>query len=631
MSRLDVQNVTTNWRKSSGASSPGAGHPPVCSPSSPSALFRPLLGLLHCEIIHSLAFCMLHNWVNKAGTFSDSFPAVALDVIELTVRTLSEYRALREEQSGHVMVSLEEKFYARLRTCASSTYPLPLPHHWDLTVNIRHPVEYKGKPPTSTLKLLVGLQKVAEATDFRATLERVLQAVAAASPECAAELAEARKQAQPTASPSTSQNRQMDALKMKARERQKQLMEQMRAQQMKLENTVGFQGLLSAGESEKSGGEESPVADLQPASSPSLEDRDPSQEALQALQKALQSEVCALCHEMQSPQDSSLLGLICQVARTNVLRHATAQERRIEETGQPLGSPLSSSPNPSQRVSSRSRHDMTTENTPPFLDLAEVSGVTTLFCGHALHLDCFDSYHQFLLKSAQTETYKGHNFLYLESGEFLCPLCGRLGNAVCPVLSEAPGGRLADGFGTRSQRAAGTSLCKPTLWVELHSQLLQQAGADTTKTTGLQRHRDQLESFVTAMLLASNNHTPATMYGRNSACADAKDLFSFACSSLGMHLAVLELNARTPDASSDASSSGSPLGAVKPLLPQVRAAALLRNSLRAVVDFSFHFPFDADGFISVLTCASAASCVPAKGNSPGDSASESSAEWPPLL
>ncbi|KAK3259406.1 hypothetical protein CYMTET_31597 [Cymbomonas tetramitiformis] len=66
----------------------------------------------------------------------------------------------------------------------------------------------------------------------------------------------------------------------------------------------------------------------------------------------------------------------------------------------------------------------------------QLHGLHVQCCGHHMHLDCFHRYTSSLQQSATAERlYEGVQVLDVEGGEFLCPICRRLANAILPVRS----------------------------------------------------------------------------------------------------------------------------------------------------------------------------------------------------
>eukprot|EP00897_Mesotaenium_endlicherianum_P006160 jgi/Mesen1/5572/ME000281S04633 len=75
-------------------------------------------------------------------------------------------------------------------------------------------------------------------------------------------------------------------------------------------------------------------------------------------------------------------------------------------------------------------------------------GVHVMGCGHGIHKECFDCYFYSLLqrhvlppRAARHRShvlYEGFNVVHPEAGEFLCPMCRRLANAMLPIGDPLP-------------------------------------------------------------------------------------------------------------------------------------------------------------------------------------------------
>eukprot|EP00179_Madagascaria_erythrocladioides_P025069 CAMPEP_0198329614 /NCGR_PEP_ID=MMETSP1450-20131203/16320_1 /TAXON_ID=753684 ORGANISM="Madagascaria erythrocladiodes, Strain CCMP3234" /NCGR_SAMPLE_ID=MMETSP1450 /ASSEMBLY_ACC=CAM_ASM_001115 /LENGTH=1097 /DNA_ID=CAMNT_0044033851 /DNA_START=111 /DNA_END=3404 /DNA_ORIENTATION=+ len=56
------------------------------------------------------------------------------------------------------------------------------------------------------------------------------------------------------------------------------------------------------------------------------------------------------------------------------------------------------------------------------------------FCGHHIHLDCFQEFFSALLmKAVRSQSFEGEALLVPQLGEFLCPVCRRLSNLIIPL------------------------------------------------------------------------------------------------------------------------------------------------------------------------------------------------------
>jgi hypothetical protein len=65
------------------------------------------------------------------------------------------------------------------------------------------------------------------------------------------------------------------------------------------------------------------------------------------------------------------------------------------------------------------------------------SGVHIGFCGHAIHIQCFQRYFATLItRHDNSDLYEGYNILNLASGEFLCPVCRRMANVAIPIVES---------------------------------------------------------------------------------------------------------------------------------------------------------------------------------------------------
>lgn len=177
-----------------------------------------------------------------------------------------------------------------------------------------------------------------------------------------------------------------------------------------------------------------------------------------------QIDECALCHEPGGVDGTRLIGLVGfyqhtnlpQIARSRSVsgpRVVARKSRRSEFV--PNGAIRGSSDD--MEIVADKRDDVNkavlleradadaarTADTAPFLLNSEMlsKGVElsrnwhVSFCGHALHLSCFEGYFLTLLQSRANRTlYEGYNILDLERVEFLCPVCRRLANLVLPLM-----------------------------------------------------------------------------------------------------------------------------------------------------------------------------------------------------
>lgn len=105
------------------------------------------------------------------------------------------------------------------------------------------------------------------------------------------------------------------------------------------------------------------------------------------------------------------------------------------------------------------------------------------FCGHSIHIECFDRYFSILTQSkARHSLYEGANVLDLDKLEFLCPVCRRLANMVLPIMNDVS--EKGQATVSRSTRSSNSPLPFDE-WVEL---------CDLEVKNGLNREGSALQS-----------------------------------------------------------------------------------------------------------------------------------------
>ncbi|KAG4216132.1 hypothetical protein ERO13_A01G222300v2 [Gossypium hirsutum] len=88
--------------------------------------------------------------------------------------------------------------------------------------------------------------------------------------------------------------------------------------------------------------------------------------------------------------------------------------------------------------------ELTESASKPFvydaLGLLDCDGIHLSSCGHAVHQDCFDSYLSSLKERyARRSFFEGALIVDLDKGEFLCPVCRQLVNAILPAVNGKTG------------------------------------------------------------------------------------------------------------------------------------------------------------------------------------------------
>eukprot|EP00667_Euglena_gracilis_P000130 EG_transcript_130 len=565
-------------------------HPAPYLPPPPTPNFIPVLAILHCELTHSLVFAAL------VSATEDSQTTIALDILLLTLQTLDQ-PGPGPEQAAYLRQQ-EAEFQEKLRPHAGHLYPVALPGH-DLVINIQAPLPTTGR---STLHFLLSLTRSKEGADHQETMEEILELLAKRSPLCRQDIEEFRAAHRegPADTDTTT-----DQKKERARRRHEEMMKRMQAQQALFESTLDEEELDSL---EEVGAEEATGVGLS---------------HLPDMAKLLGGEVCVLCHQQQSPHGATQLSFVCQVTRSSMLKQADAQGRAKDPALPSVALGINHEP----LVTALGPDGCLIVSSPVFADVVQDSNVHLLFCGHAMHLDCFDSHHAFMCKSmlggGDEYSFKGAHLIYVQRGEYLCPLCGRVGNTVCPLVPEPHSALLRDGAA-----AAGPLEPLPVprqlhLWQEVVRHVdaaYRPTPAPRPADDGARRLDDALESFVETLYMVLTKSSRGRFYEK-CAYRGPQDLFSCAVACVAMHIAALELNARVNNLENGV------------LYISIRAGGLLRKVLSAVLAYSRRRAFEAADARALVRCFSGDACVvteEARVANPS-LAGEFEVQWPPLL
>ncbi|KAK7110558.1 E3 ubiquitin-protein ligase UBR3-like [Littorina saxatilis] len=144
---------------------------------------------------------------------------------------------------------------------------------------------------------------------------------------------------------------------------------------------------------------------------------------------------CVICNQSAPSRPSRPMGLVIFLQSTSVLGHR--QHSDVQES-------LTAAPTPDQMEAVRCAGIMRNRHMELLKHFEEAScdmsvsigwdgGVFATTCGHYLHLDCQRSYIDTLQNQPQTET------ISFSRGEYYCPMCRQISNAVMPIVPEEDG------------------------------------------------------------------------------------------------------------------------------------------------------------------------------------------------
>ncbi|XP_077978171.1 E3 ubiquitin-protein ligase UBR3-like [Glandiceps talaboti] len=266
--------------------------------------------------------------------------------------------------------------------------------------------ENSYKPPSKQTKDKIESMRVGDGAYY---IKLFLDKVSNLSPECNKYLEgichvhEDQVDADSTEKDSIAERRR------KARERQQKLLEQFASKQKKfLEKALEADVVEDGGDQEQSGARKSPEV-----TKPITIEYD-----------------CVICGQSSPSTQDHPMGMVVLLQATSVLGHRSQNPDNC-------CLPVKDGMTLYQGNLCSAVHDVRLSTLQKYFDdascLQAVSigwegGVHTQTCGHCLHLQCYKSY----MQSLRTEQIHMTQNLSVEKGEFTCPLCRQLSNAVLP-------------------------------------------------------------------------------------------------------------------------------------------------------------------------------------------------------
>ncbi|XP_076043889.1 ubr3 ubiquitin ligase [Oratosquilla oratoria] len=169
------------------------------------------------------------------------------------------------------------------------------------------------------------------------------------------------------------------------------------------------------------------------------EDTDPSGNVMEVEEEMVERHKeydCVICNQSIPSTPERPVGLVVLVQATSVVGHRTTSK-------EPLFVPTNDAERNRLKLHRRTLGQYMEERADTFnryfdvnswllsMNIGWEGGVHVQTCGHHLHLDCHKSY----LASLRSQLRQNNN-LNVEKGEYWCPLCRQLGNAVLPISPE---------------------------------------------------------------------------------------------------------------------------------------------------------------------------------------------------
>eukprot|EP00761_Pharyngomonas_kirbyi_P013572 gb/GECH01013601.1/.p1 GENE.gb/GECH01013601.1/~~gb/GECH01013601.1/.p1 ORF type:complete len:1603 (+),score=414.79 gb/GECH01013601.1/:1-4809(+) len=339
--------------------------------------------ILHSSVLLQIIFVILHNAAAKSQRCSEYKLTMALQLLILALET---YRTPAKQENVEAQKPNKKKF--------TNMNDLQFPSLNDLISNVTHAFMIDSKQE-SVLSLLIKLKAESAYKDQRKAIQRILDRIADLDAQCDDLISELDTE------DSEEEERRKKQLKERAKQRQQEMMRRFRERQ---DSILASKSISTE--------EENPLS-----SSTTCSDENPDSSFTDA--------VCAFCHSKQSPSEgSSELSMITHVTQSGI--NQLNLKQNFFESVESLKGDIHV---PQSYVDSI----VLDENEVP----SSMMNLQANFCGHYLHSECFSKLLGSVIhKMLDREYFNGFQLINFEKTEFLCPVCSRISNAICPVRRD---------------------------------------------------------------------------------------------------------------------------------------------------------------------------------------------------
>lgn len=399
----------------------------VCTlpaPVKPFASMAPLSQLIHSSAFHRLLFTVLYRTVTNDNT-AESLTIAALHGIILALDTM-DYDLLDTNNSSNS----NDKSGVLEPITVSKLYDISFPSQTNLLVNVHQPFHVvtlttteeqapsaptsrETTPTTSTsilsLLLTISSKRKGMSKEVDRLVNRAMKTLCNYDEQSKTII----DQHNATLGLDTT-DKEREKKKKKAMARQKKIMASFAKKHDTLDESI-FGAAASPDEDEQE----------------------------QQREKSESDKKCAFCHENVSPSGSRHFAMISHICSSNTVGLVEAQNVHDE-----LLEPTKQQPQQQEQAQKGGDQGANIDSewwkltTAPvgkynelFCDVNSEKSIKMSCCSHVCHVDCFDSYFKSLANA--THQFKGFNIINLGKKEFLCPVCGRLANSLCPITKQS--------------------------------------------------------------------------------------------------------------------------------------------------------------------------------------------------
>jgi len=237
------------------------------------------------------------------------------------------------------------------------------------------------------------------------------------------------------------EKREAEAKKKRARDRKRQMMEQLAAQRRRFMESNS----MSAPTASPAASASANVADMdERPSSPSAGKTDSPSAMDESSAPEVKEYTCCHCLSTGPASEDRPIGLVALIQSSSVLAHRHHRDHRASDLSLPV------STEDEERLKAAFEGSLGAELSERFNEMRQLFGLrSTLLslnnswhggihiqsCGHHMHYDCRQSYCETLKQQARLAREQA---LDTDNGEFTCPMCRQMANALLPVPPEPP-------------------------------------------------------------------------------------------------------------------------------------------------------------------------------------------------
>lgn len=338
--------------------------------------FEKLAGILNCHLWHQVLFSILFKSVSKNNSVSHPLVGQCLQALHFSVASTHPSELSSSSTIPGDLFKLDEAF----------SFPSN-----NLYSNLLFKLKIESGDPTSILDLLLRMALDNDRKDFHPIISSTLKLLSEKD-QGSKEIIDKFMEESGATPTKGEEEVEKEKKKKAAQARQQQILAQFAAQRKAFQSSLG--------EEEEVEEEETEQLELE------------------------QSLECCLCRGTSGTIETGPISLVSYAALSRAMEVANRQNQRHACN-------MEHSIGKEEKAEKKSRSE-------PLRNLDQTTNVTISNCGHYLHVECFQRYFSSLLKRHfDNQMYEGRHTINILVGEYFCPTCRTLSNALLPIVNTS--------------------------------------------------------------------------------------------------------------------------------------------------------------------------------------------------